>query len=83
MVADRTPHITGQTASRQITAVGSIKWHDEAPFDGRDLTRLAQHRDRLPGTHPDTPRIAVSRTGGSVDGLPTITPDELITAWPS
>jgi hypothetical protein len=46
---DRSP-----TATR-ITAVGSIKWHDKAPFDARDLARLTHHRDRLPGADPDTP----------------------------
>jgi uncharacterized protein len=75
--ADRSP------VARRITAVGSIKWHDEAPFDARDLARLAHHRDRLPGADSDTPLIAVSRTGCSVAGLPVLTPAELISAWPT
>jgi uncharacterized protein len=73
---DRSP------VAKRITAVGSIKWHDEAPFDAHDLARLAQHRDRLPGTTPDTPLLAVSRTGSTVDGLTVLGPTELITAWP-
>jgi hypothetical protein len=67
----------------RITAVGSIKWHDEAPFDAHDLARLTYHRDRLPGAAPDTKLLAVSRTGCAVDGLPVIAPTELINAWPN
>lgn len=73
---DRSP------VAARITAVGSITWHDEAPFDARDLARLAHHRDRLPGTDPTTTLLAISRTGSAVDGLPVFTPAELITAWP-
>jgi AAA+ ATPase superfamily predicted ATPase len=75
--ADRSP------VARRITTVGSIKWHNEAPFDVHDLARLTHHRDRLPGADPDTPLIAISRTGGEVAGLTVLSPDELITAWPS
>jgi hypothetical protein len=67
----------------RITVVGSVKWHDEAPFDARDLARLAHHRDRLPGADPDTTLLAVSRTGSTIAGLPLLTPAELITAWPA
>ncbi|TQS46504.1 ATP-binding protein [Cryptosporangium phraense] len=76
VAADRSP------VAKRITAVGSIKWHDRAAFDVRDLARLAQHRDRLPGASADTALIAISRTGSSVDGLKTLRPDELISAWP-
>ncbi|SHN34979.1 ATP-binding protein [Cryptosporangium aurantiacum] len=76
VAADRSP------VAKHIAAVGSIKWHDEAAFDVRDLARLAQHRDRLPGTTPETPLFAVSRTGTRIDGLKTLTPDDLIPAWP-
>jgi hypothetical protein len=76
VAADRGP------VAGRITVVGSIKWHDQAAFDVRDLARLAQHRDRLPGAVPETPMIAVSRTGTSVDGLKALTPDDLIAAWP-
>ena len=75
--ADRSP------VAGRITAVGSIKWHDEAPFDAHDLARLAHHRDRLPGATPDTPLLAVSRTGCAVAGLPVLAPADLITAWPA
>lgn len=66
----------------RITTVGSIKWHDEAPFDAHDFARLTHHRDRLPGATPDTMLLAVSRTGCALDGLPILAPTELITAWP-
>lgn len=74
---DRSP------VAARITAVGSIKWHDEKPFDTRDLARLAHHRDRLPGADPATTLLAISRTGSTVDGLPLLTPAELLTAWPA
>ncbi|MDQ1296021.1 MAG: uncharacterized protein QG608_3908 [Actinomycetota bacterium] len=73
---DRSP------VARRLTAVGSIKWHDEAPFDARDLARLVRHRDQLPGATPGTMLLAVSRTGSAVDGIDVLDPAELITAWP-
>ncbi len=76
VVTDRAP------VAGRITAVGSIKGHDEAPFDVRDPARPAQQRDRLPGAAPDTPLIALSRTGSSVAGLPVLAPGKLIEAWP-
>jgi AAA+ ATPase superfamily predicted ATPase len=77
VAADRSPIAT------RITAVGSIKWHEQSPFDVRDLARLAHHRDRLPGADARTPLIAVSRTGTSLTDLTTFPPDQLITAWPT
>jgi hypothetical protein len=74
---DRSP------VAARITAVGSIKWQGETPFDARDLARLAHHRDRLPGAGPDTTLLAISRTGSAIAGLPVFTPAELITAWPA
>ena len=73
--ADREP------VARRITLVGSIKWQENRPFDLPDLGRLTQHRDRLPGTGPDTPLLAVSRTGSSVDGLPALEPADLLAAY--
>lgn len=73
--ADREPIAT------QITVVGSIKWQEQRPFDVRDLARLAQHRDLLPGADADTPLLAVSRTGSEIDGLPVLGPEDLLTAY--
>jgi len=75
--ADRAP------VAGRITTVGSIKWHDEAPFDARDLARLAHHRDLLPGAPEDATLLAISRTGCSITGLPVLTPDDLLAAWPA
>ncbi len=77
VAADRSP------IARRITAVGSIKWHDEASFDSHDLARLVHHRGQLPGAEPQTPLVAISRTGSSISGLSVLTPADLIKAWPT
>jgi hypothetical protein len=73
--ADREP------VAKKITFVGSIKWQESRPFDAHDLGRLAQHRDRMPGTDAETPLLAVSRTGSSVGGLPMLEPEDLLAAY--
>ena len=73
--ADREP-IAGT-----ITFVGSIKWQENRPFDLHDLARLSLHRDCMPGTDQDTPLLAVSRTGATVNGPHILTPDDLLTAY--
>lgn len=73
--ADREP------IAKAVTFVGSIKWQERRPFDVRDLGRLAQHRDRMPGADTDTPLLVVSRTGSTVDGLAALTPDDLLAAY--
>lgn len=77
VAADRSP------VAKRITAIGSIKWHDSSPFDSHDLARLVHHRGQLPGAEPNTPLVAISRTGGSVAGLTALTPAELIETWPT
>lgn len=74
VIADRQP-------ARMILGVGSIKWHEHAPFDHADLSRLIIHRGQLPGATDHTPLIAVSRTGVSVDGVTAISPEDIIAAW--
>lgn len=71
-----------QPIAKTITFVGSIKWQESRPFDAHDLGRLAQHRDRLPGADAETPLLAVSRTGATVDGLPTLGPADLLASYP-
>lgn len=61
--ADRGP------IARRIGFVGSIKWHEDQPFDSRDVAELVVARDRLPGADRDTPLVAVSRVGGPVAGV--------------
>ncbi|MEU9359494.1 ATP-binding protein [Streptomyces sp. NPDC048301] len=73
--ADRSP------IAKKITFVGSIKWLENKPFDNRDLARLVTHRSQLPGTDDSTPLLAVTRSGSSADGILSLTPDDLITAW--
>lgn len=73
--ADRAP------IAKTITVVGSVKWHENKPFDARDLARLRTHRDRLPGADESTPLMAVSRTGTTTEGLPVLGPEDLIQAW--
>jgi hypothetical protein len=73
--ADREP------IAQRVTFVGSIKWQESRPFDARDLGRLVQHRDRMPGTDADTPLLVVSRTGSAIDGLPVLEPPDLLAAY--
>lgn len=73
--ADRAP------AASRILGVGSIKWLEKAPFDGRDLARLVQHRAQLPGASEDTPIIAVARSGCIVEGVRLYGPEDLLAAW--
>jgi uncharacterized protein len=74
--ADRAP------IAKKITMVGSIKWLENKPFDGRDLARLIVHRSQLPGADDRTPLLAVSRTGATAVGDVTVlSPDDLLAAW--
>lgn len=74
--ADRAP------IARRIDFVGSVKWHEDQPFDARDLAALIVARDRVPGTDRDTSLIAVSRVGGSVPGAAaSYGADDVLSAW--
>lgn len=75
VAADRAP------IAQRITTVGSIKWLERKKFDVRDLARLAHQRDLLPGADDDTELLAVARAGGSVHGVRTLGPEELLAAW--
>ena len=75
--ADRAP-------AREIGFVGSIKWHEHSPFDRRALAALARDALAVPGADEDTPLVAVSRSGVTVDGLTaTYGPEQLMEAWGS
>lgn len=68
--------------AHRIGFVGSVKWRDR-PFHGRDLEQLIQDRPQVPGAGPDTPLVAVSRSG-FVSELPLAGawgPEDLLTAW--
>lgn len=69
--ADRRP-------AKGVTFVGSITWRETAPFDVHDAAELVNHRDDVPGAGPTTPLIAVSRTGGTIDGITVLGPADLL-----
>lgn len=73
--ADRAP------VANKVTCVGSIKWLENRPFDGKDLARLIVHRSKLPGADDSTPLLAISRSGVAVDGVHTYVPDDLLAGW--
>lgn len=75
VVADKGP------VAGAILGVGSIKWLEQQPFDGRDLNALVLHRAQLPGADGDTPLLVVSRSGCDVQGVRAYAPDELLEAW--
>jgi len=75
--ADRSP-------AREIGFVGSIKWHERGSFDHRALAALARDALAVPGADEDTPLVAVSRSGVTVDGLAAAYgPEQLMGAWGS
>ncbi|SFC97257.1 ATP-binding protein [Streptomyces aidingensis] len=72
--ADREP------VARELLFLGSVKWLENAPFDGHDLAALHKHRAAL--TDRPVPLLAVSRSGVTVTGLAaTLGPADLLTAW--
>jgi AAA+ ATPase superfamily predicted ATPase len=73
--ADRAP------VAKRITAVGSIKWLERRPFDGRDLARLILHRSQVPGAGDDTALLAVTRSGAVIEGITAVGPEQLLSAW--
>ncbi|WP_436790540.1 DUF234 domain-containing protein [Yinghuangia sp. YIM S10712] len=75
VAADRSP-------AREIVFAGSIKWHERAPFGGRDLAALARDALAIPGADGDTQLVAVSRSGFDVtDCAATFGAEELVDAW--
>lgn len=74
--ADRSP-----VASR-LAFVGSIKWHDHAPFDRHDEASLMRQRGQL--TDDPIPLVAVSRSGVDASAVDArYGPADLIRAWPA
>ncbi|MER6089584.1 ATP-binding protein [Streptomyces bluensis] len=75
--ADREP------VAGAVHFVGSIKWLESQPFGRREYDALARDVLAVPGAGPDTPLVAVSRSGVT-DGLPLAAhwgPEELVRAW--
>ncbi|KQR11752.1 ATP-binding protein [Cellulomonas sp. Leaf334] len=75
VIADRAP------VAKQIRAVGSITWHEEAAFDRRDRDELIAHRAQMPGATSETPLFAIARNGSTVPDLETFGPEQLLQAW--
>jgi hypothetical protein len=73
--ADREP------VAKRIAFVGSVKWREDHPFDESDLAALIAHRPQVPGAADDTPLVAVSRCGVTVNSPVALGPGDLITAW--
>ena len=69
---------------KRVAFVGSIKWRERTPFDGRDLGRIAAQRDDVPGTDEDTVLVGVSREGFDQQGRgldAALVPEDLLEAW--
>lgn len=67
--------------ARRVAFVGSVTWRERAAFSPRDVEALARQRANLNGA-ADAPMIAVSRSGGRVEGLAAMLgPDDLLSAW--
>jgi AAA+ ATPase superfamily predicted ATPase len=75
VIADKAP------VGKRILALGSIKWLENAPFDAHDYSELLVHRTKLPGAAAETPLVVVSRSGCTVEGVRSIGPEELLSAW--
>ncbi len=73
--ADRAP------VANAVTFTGSIKWHENETFDSADLNALAAATAQVPGASPDTPLLAVSRSGVTANVAIRLGPDDLIAAW--
>jgi len=69
---------------KRIEFVGSIKWRERAPFDGRDLARLVSQSQKIPGVDAATLTVGVSRSGFEAEDLDVkLGPEELLGAWRS
>jgi hypothetical protein len=75
--ADREP------VAGAVHFVGSIKWLESQPFGRREYDAVAREVLAVPGAGPDTPLVAVSRSG-VVGSLPLAAhwgPEDLVRAW--
>ncbi|MER6015420.1 ATP-binding protein [Streptomyces bluensis] len=67
-----------------VRFVGSVKWRDDALFDARDLTELAEHARQVPGAERAVP-VAVTRTAPTQrvreDLAVCWQPGDLLGAW--
>ncbi len=69
--------------AREVHFIGSVKWLETQPFGHHEYVALARDALTVPGTTPDTPLVAVSRSGFT-DDLPPLArwgPEDLLKAW--
>jgi AAA+ ATPase superfamily predicted ATPase len=66
----------------RIGFVGSIRWHEEAPFAAAELDELARSRTKVPGAEA-AKLVVVSRTGvePGIAADAVFRPAELLAAW--
>lgn len=65
-----------------VEFVGSIKWRDKAPFEGRDLVALAATGAGVPGAEARARLVGVSRAGFATGELAVaLDPADLLAAW--
>jgi hypothetical protein len=75
--ADREP------VAGTVHFLGSIKWLEDRPFGRHEYDALARDMLAVPGGGPDTPLVAVSRSGVT-SSLPLAAhwgPEDLVEAW--
>jgi uncharacterized protein len=76
--------VDGTGSRRRVAFVGSIKWRQQRPFDGRDASSLAAQLSLVPGTDDMTVLVAVSASGFDVRDIPIrLGPADLLNAWAS
>jgi hypothetical protein len=69
-------------APRALELIGSIKWRDQQPFNGRDLAALNTAAVHIPGIRPETRRVGVSASGFTTADLDlALGPEDLLAAW--
>ncbi|MQS07609.1 ATP-binding protein [Streptomyces alkaliphilus] len=72
-----------ESPAGRIHFVGSVKWLENRSFDRGDHDALVRDLLAVPGTDPNTPLVAVSRSGVA-EGLPLAAwwgPEDLVRAW--
>lgn len=69
-----------------IGFVGTIKWQERVPIEGRDIAALSAAAVQVPGVSVATPLVAVSRTGlrRNLSVVPTVFgPEDLLASDPT
>jgi uncharacterized protein len=66
-----------------VSFVGSVRWLETQPFGRHEYDALVRAMLAVPGTAPDTPLVAVSRSGVTDDPPLAASwgPEDLVRAW--